>query len=405
MKRGYFLICILFLLIPFVQGIGLYSSSNYVNVVYEPYAQYEFDYAVRGNMPEPRDVSVYIEGDLAEYFKIEPHYFENVQVGDKIPFKVYLTMPNTELEKGMHTQVLFADEVPPKGREANVVINARVGWPINIRVRHPGKYIETQIHSWDVEIGQDAEVEVFVHNLGSENLTEVYALVNIYDASDTLMGTLRSRTFSLPFDRADSVRVKFDTSNYNKGEYYATATVFYDGNSILTNDTQFRLGKLEMVIVNHTQKFQKDIIQKFNVTVKNDWNNKIKNVYADIKVMKDGIELDNLKTVSYDFSAWQEFNLEGYWDLRGRELGLYDFLITLHYSDLTTNMSSKIEVVESLGIDSESPLSLLGHFLTANLTLIMVILVFVLVAINVSFFFYLHKKDNQSMNASKVKKK
>ncbi|MBW3003358.1 hypothetical protein KY328_04845 [Candidatus Woesearchaeota archaeon] len=394
MKRKLILFSIIAILcISSVYGIGLisYNDRDYRHVIWDPGFTRTYDFAVRNNLDRPIDALLYAEGHLNESFTFFPDTL-HLNPGEVKPFKTTLKFTEEKPEPGEQIVLIFAEESPPNSEEATVTVHARVGTQIYVRVRYPGKYIETGIKARDVAVGETEQIDVTVYNYGSENLRDVYALVNVYDAEDNQIGTLRTEGIPIRYDDSGVLSARFDTADYDKGEYYARATVFYDGNSILTDDSYFKLGKLEMQIVNHSDKFQKGIIQKYNVSIKNDWNKPVRNVYAETLVMKNGLLIDKIKTLSYDVKAWETVALEGYWDLRNiEELGTYDFVITAHYEGLSTNKSSTVEVVKNLGLGSEKPLSMYLSIFSANTLLIL--LITALIIINMFLFIWLRNKE------------
>lgn len=383
----------LLLLASTVSAVGIVKKSKNLYAIYEPGKTYTFNFFARGDTPQPEDVKLYVQGEFRDFYTVEPNYLEKMSMEDR-PFMVILNFPLETPKPGEYNHVIYAEEMPV-GSGDTITMKARAGWNMMLRVRFPGKYVEPHITTHGTGVGEPENVIIKVNNYGSEDLSDVYALVQIFDTNDVLMGTQRTESVSIKFDQDEQISAQFDTTDYKKGVYYAQATIFYDGNSVLTNNSEFNVGTLEMALVNHTDKFQRGIIQKFNISAKNEWNKGLKSVYATAKISKDGVFIDEIKTLSSDFNAWEVKPLEGYFDLRSiTELGEYDFDVELHYEDKTTKTSSTIHVVKDMGLNSEKPMSVfLAMFATT--TNLLVLLVAVLIGVNIFLFMYLRKREKK----------
>lgn len=316
------LIAVLFCMSFTTAALGISPAKK--NIDFSPGAEYTFTYNVYSDTPD-RKIEVYAEGDLAEYVS-----FSRTDLSGGGDVVVTLRLPDSIDTPGPHTLLIGAKELPTEQEFIGVAINIRA--VIYVFVPYPGKYAEVELSVPDGNTGDKIPVQVYVINRGKEDITAETSV-----AFKTLDGqTVETMTFlplSIPVGHEDYFRKYLDTTNIKAANYIAEATVNYNGDQRVVNQT-FRVGSLFVNITNMTTRLQQRGIQKFFVGIESRWNNDLPEVYADVNVSNEAGSTV-FRTPSLDLPKWSRKELTGYLDTDVLE-GKYLTAVTLHYAGQTT---------------------------------------------------------------------
>ena len=325
------------------------------------------------------NTAVYIEGKLAEYLTVEKN---NINKDGTFVIKVKLPAEiETPGDNVMYVGVTEA------GKGGGMVSGrASIRTPIVIKVPYPGIYAVISFDVRNLNINETTNFAVTINNLGKKNISKAKAAIDII-TNENLVETLFTEEKPVSVRTTEQLKAFFNASKHTPGPYKAIAHVTYDDKS-KDLEKNFKIGTLNVEIINHTRAFFKDEIAKFDIEIKSGWNNKLDNVYAEVKVFNNTKEVSSFKTVSVNLKPWEKKIISNFWDSKGLGKGTYDVEITLFYEGSTTKLNGKIDII----VLKEEASFFKKYFTTTNLLVIVVIL---LIIINIII---LAKKRQKPLN-------
>jgi len=321
-------IALILTLSHFVSAVGILSPSSKVMVDYEPGAIKTFNYGVRSNMLSAMFVDLAPGGDFSEYVTLIPNRVF-LEPGQSKPFLVTVNFPyEIELPPGQHNIRLSAIESPVGG---GIAARASISTNIRVRIPYPGSYVQTDFKTHDVNTHEPVNFEVIIFNLGTNPLTNAKATIEVFDATDNLVTTLFVEEQSIEAMATGHFTRTLDTNMLPPGPYRAVATIYYF-NDQTTIEKDFRIGSLDIDIINYTTMFIVDKINKVDVVVKSNWNSPINELYADIIFTKNDRSY-SIRTPTANLAPWADQVLSSYWDTKELELGEYQVTVTVSYAE------------------------------------------------------------------------
>ena len=281
--------------------------------------RYSFDAGVHAR--------VYAKGDLAEYVTLST---DSLVGGGTVI--ATLDLPGEVEVPGDHKLYIGAEQqADEQGGGVGIIGNVR--GVILVKVPYPGKYASiADFHVTNANQGEPVNFTLYVNNLGKEAIS-VDAFVEIFDKSDSSVEIIYLGGEQIPTTGSRKFHRQFPTTNYKPGDYKARAIVKYEGGE-LNMERIFRLGSLYVEIQNYTNEFTRDKLNSFDIDIESFWNDPIKNVYADVKIVNHDIKFS---TPSLDLKPWQKAKLTGFFDTSGIEEDKFQANITLHYSGRETS--------------------------------------------------------------------
>jgi len=346
-KEVLLLILILLILLPSVHAIGISPPSFTVD--FEPNLEDEKTFRIINNIGQDMTADVKVHGQLAPYIKPNRSSIEIAegQIGD-FTFKVKLP---EDLEPGLNVGKILVTGIGKTASEGMFNVRTAVEGRYVVRVPFPGKYIDYVWHYSDIKENETAHFSVDVTHRGNTTIDEVYAFIDIFDIEWKRVARVPTTkiNFLLP-QKSDRLYATWDSTGNAPGLYNIKLTLYYDG--IYKEEVgELRIGSLYVRILNYTKTFETDTINKFNVNVQSQWNEKIDNVYAEIKIFNESIDITTIKTPFKSLSPWTPEILEGFWDTRGVLPGEYNVNITAFYSNRATSEAGKIILIKSMKIN------------------------------------------------------
>jgi hypothetical protein len=322
---------------------------------FEPGMEKSFGYAVDSNTDRAMDHWINVTGDLAPYFALSATVLRNLAPGSTGSFTAAMKLP-PELEAGYHYAYICSEESGTRGggggEGAMLGTKASVCAVITVFSAYPGKRADFDFSLQNVGKGENASFSLDAINLGTDAI-DVYGEIEIRGLTveagkETTIAKVRTGQKHLDKTQRAVLNASLNTSSFEIGEYKAKATLFFDGNST-SKEKNFRIGSLDIRILNFTQEVTQGRLNPINVTAQSIWNAPIENVYA-------SIEITNPKTYGkmtinsppIDIGAWETKNITAYWDAKGVEPGDYSIKITLHYEDKTTEQEGMIKVKKQM---------------------------------------------------------
>lgn len=316
-------------------------------------------------------------------------------------------MPESFEKPGKQVGYIQAREVFEEERPGFIKVVLQIKMPVHIFVPYPGKYLELQsFTATNKEAGAEIPFKATLTSKGDEVIKSVRGLILVYDRNNNQIGRLNTanvkdiqpgETFNLFAD--------WDSGDYEKGRYHADITVNYDGFEI-NETTNFKLGGLDVELINYTKEVLIGGIKPFDVSVESIWSESIPNMKAGVAVLNDkSKEITSFETITKKLLPWRTATLKGFLDTSMLNLSNYTLNITLFFENLTKSYEAKVSIVEPEVPEEEkaSWLSNISHIFTIKTLLIVVVILFIVVIIFLAYILIPKKKDKKRKNIKKAK--
>ena len=185
----------------------------------------------------------------------------------------------------------------------------------------------------------------------------------------------------IPAQATETALISLDSKRYGAGIFPVIAFTEYDGDITEQITKELRIGTLFVNVTGYTKEVYTESLVPFQIQAHNRWNNQIDHLFAEIRFLKQGIEIgDILKTSSISLPAWEQLQLSALWDTRSVETGVYDAEITLRYNEKTTVVTVPVTVKNKFEF---------------NTTLILIIIIVSMLLIDVIVWLIHHLKNHE----------
>jgi len=306
-------------------------------------------------------VDVYAIGELSEYITFnEPTKSIKLMPNEIRRFTFTLKLPEKFEKPGPHKAVIYALEAPPPEYPGAISARVQVGIPITVNVPYPGKYVEIEnIGIENPASNQNVRFSVFASSLGEDNISNAKILIQISDADNKSIATLESDSKPMKSRSKETFYLTW-FANVNPGPYKVSAKVIYDGIESNKFEKNFNIGAPSIKILELiSEPIISGTIGKITAKVKSEWNEKISNVYLELKI--NGVTTLTSPTVSVE--PWEEKNIDVFWDTSGVEPKEYEALAILHYLGKTEEKEIKLLVKKgfsTIGIIATLPIEIIA---------------------------------------------
>ena len=342
---GIFLLTVVFVVcLNLVSALGVSPAIREFN--FQPGGERIITYKVLGVSPT-QELELSVQGDFAKYIKLD----RNKLVGPG-EFTAILTMPQNMETPGKTKVYLTIKEVVDEELAGTFIGTTVTVHPaIFIYVPYPGKYLEINLDGEDANVGESIEFRLDINSRGNENVT-AHPSIKIQDKQNETLGVLELKEREIASQEELNLKKVLDTSSYNAGEYSALAVVSYDGN-VAEDSFYFRIGELSVGVTNHSKQIEIGGLSKFDLEVESGWNDPIKGVYADVKIINGSLVFSEFRTSPVDLRPWEKKIITGFFDSNDFTAGMYDAEISLtYYGKSEQKISSSfvpVEFVEPAG--------------------------------------------------------
>ncbi len=381
MKKTTFFLTIIFFLILFSlnsYSIGVSCGATYSK--YEPFKKIPFELYVSN---APQGYSYKFEGVFKEYVVVE-------EEGENF-LKGYIVLPPFYTNPGRHrTAITFTEK---NNNVGNAVAVTAIRCPFYVDVPYPGKYLLFNFNIQNINVGEENFISYHLENRGKENIKNLNLKFKI------LKNNISLKEYSvlikeLNASQSLNEKLKVDTSSLKPGYYDVLGYAFYND----TNDEEnlslykkFRVGDLDVNVLNVTNKVLQNNFLKLNFTVENNWNKEIKNVYIMYNVKNDIFNFKKMKTISIDLKPFEVKTFETIYEAQGIIPGDYFIHYELYFSDNKKEGVFPLKVVKPK---------------TTNYVLLSILLfLFLTIIIFLTFIFLRRKKYyNKKRKKKRIKK-
>jgi len=370
-------------------AVGIYFPSD-TEIDFKPGLEKTFNFAIT---PSSMNVELSVSGYLSEYVSLSKTFirFNSTDRG----FKVIIKLPEKIEKSGHHKVWITAKEVIDESKiSGNIGTSCDAMVYILIHVLNPGKYVEMSLSAPNVNLNDPVNFAVNVKSFGEEDINSIKAAIDIYSPDNEKLATIYTDKKPLKSNTEETLHAQLDTKGYPAGTYKAIATLNYDGKT-KEDKKSFRIGELNIKIINYTKEFEKDKINKFDVDIESEWGNKIEEVNGEIKINN-----ETIKTPNINLAPWEKKTITAYWDTNNIKAGFYDVEMTIYYNGKTTVEKGKVSVVEKKEVLVEKP-----EVISLSITTILILIIILLIIIDIIWMIKKRKSKKQKENKNQEKEK
>ncbi len=328
-------ILVLLVTVHLVTALGIRPART--NIAADDFAEEQISYDgkvwIVNNDQREFSVNIYVEGEMASFVKLKTSE-------KKLSFRSDDNAKEVEFELRIKK-----DEIPPGASTANIVIEETLDNPgsnvvsskiilkhkINLQGPYPDKYIEMQIN-----FHQQADRIEFVSevkNLGKKEIQKLQTKFYVND-KEQKQQELKTETISLPQKESKLLKTNVAKDKFNEaGEYEVTAITTYDDQQLELYKSLV-IGSPEVEVSYFDKYFIAYKVNQYTMDLLNRWNKIIPNVYVDVRVLKNGREIDAFRTKSVDIEGEMIRRISDYLDAKDKGPGKYTFDMTVSFWNL-----------------------------------------------------------------------
>ncbi|MFA5797795.1 MAG: hypothetical protein WC916_07235 [Candidatus Woesearchaeota archaeon] len=386
---GIFFFLFLFAISP-IHALGIAPSREILQYDTNPHT-----YTVRIINNEYREMHLllYAQGELAPYINLpETTLYIGANEGEKA-FTYTITLPQS-IEPGERSASIFAIEAPEsKATDTGATITSTisVAHQLKVQVPYPGTFASGTFYISESNVNETTTFNLNIINKGTGMIKEVTSELLIRGPTNEIIRRIPGPTAAdILTQQSEKLTINW-LANTNPGVYYAEFIVNYDGKQFIERKT-FMVGNYAIDIAElRVNDFKLGTIAKFNIDLVNSWNEPIDNVYAELQIIDDKMQvITTTKTISTTITQQSTTSIYAYWDTQGIPAGNYDVRIILHYAGKTSERIYKAVVgIDAISIqDTQATGNVLAQKTGGSSTSVLTVLVIILVVINAGWFIY-----------------
>ncbi len=333
MSRLFFLVLLLFFVLPFVDSLGITPAIKTID--FFPGTTVNLTFTAISEDPNGiLDIS--IGGDLAPYA-----ISSTKTIIGSSSFIVTLQFSEVIPEPGKHIITVSLKERPSESNFIGAIVE--IGAVINVFIPYPGLYGEMSLSIPDSNLGDKVPVELHVINRGEEDINLSQVAIDFINHENNIFYSMNFTpvVISAPGDRY--FRKYIDTDVLKAGNYLARAHIGYSNITREVNET-FRVGSLNIKIINFTDTLPAKGIQRFYVTLESSWNSLLSGVYVDVNLTNLLGESINFRTSSIDIGPWEQKTIESYLDTEKLK-GIYTMQLKSIYPGNNESVSTILTII------------------------------------------------------------
>ncbi|MBD3247442.1 hypothetical protein GF378_02370 [Candidatus Pacearchaeota archaeon] len=302
------------------------------------------------------NVDLSVKGDLENSIILYENSLEifSGQESVEVPYSIDLSRNSLNLKPGKNQAEILITENPSDDENAFSAVMS-VATQIIINYPYPGKYIESSINIQESGKNETTKFSIPVINRGEEDIESLKAKINISNKNSSIT-QLESESISIKSMDREELDVGW-IANVPMGVYQATIDLVYD-DEIATYYKTFKVGEVNVEVFDiFTENFELGNIVTLKILVENEWNDILKEVYANLILYDEsGEKIADIKTAPYDLEPLEEKRIPLHWDTTGVEQGKYTGKIRiLSREGLSIEREIFAEINEyGIGIELES---------------------------------------------------
>ena len=160
------------LVLLLILAIIISTGASAVNIMWStkevdfvPNQELIIEYAVQNRNDEAMGISIFFEGDLAQYMKADPATFP-LQAGEVKKFTVTINFPAYIDKPGWHAQTISIKEERYQ-KTGTITVYAQVNQPLSVNVPYEGKYLDGTLSTAGAKENQPITFTLSIANLGN----------------------------------------------------------------------------------------------------------------------------------------------------------------------------------------------------------------------------------------------
>ena len=339
------------LISTYTSAMGLRGLNLKDEFFFQPGLERTYEYAFATNAGFTQNYELYVRMldrstvDLTPYVTINTYYVKDVPSGSIVPFTAYLKLPDKIDVPGIHEIRVGARETENLGG-GNMGVRTASEARIIIIALHPSDYAETGFSAPNANINDSMNFVFTIRNLGEPDLI-TKGHVNILEPeTDLLLGVARTDETLVKSTQRGELIARFNNTGLRPGPYTVHAVLQWGKENTTEWNATINIGTKSIKVTDHTKEFVKDALNKMQITIQSGWNSKMRNVNAEVQVIKDGTAFTTFKTISQDIDPWSTTTLEGYLNTSGLNYGDYPIKIITRFEDYSSSYDSTITIKE-----------------------------------------------------------
>jgi len=362
-------------------ALGVSPSSKTIN--YAPGTEVSFDFWALNSEGIDINVSLSSMGPLSEYIFFENRTIVLSKGVLRVPFKVFLRMPQG-LEPGLHIPRVV---LTPSVGESSSMFQAYAAplIPIIIRSPFPSKFASAELTAAEAQEGVPVPIQLEFDNLGSEDIKSAGGSITVFNSKGAAVHEMQASPIQI---RANSFGKTEGTPRITlgRGSYTAKSSAFYD-DVILDLSTSFFIGEPVVKVGElKTQTLYAGEINKVTFSALLEWDAPI--------IVSGAMVLDGQVTElpSFELKPEEETDLTWFLDLTNAAIGEKELVLMLVYASSVEESRHSIQIVKPGAAE------LAG---SANAGIIIAILLAVAVLLFILFWMMRHKPEQKPSQAEK----
>lgn len=313
------------------------ASKDYIMPATDSY-----ELTVSNDGSEAIDVRVRVDREARPFVRVEASEWRIApQSSVRIPVEV---AEYEQVLPGTYEGGIIIEQLPAQGTPSNTV-QAIPAVKHRVRVTAPGQgtFLRASLLTSQPSEDEPVIATVVVENIGTEAIRDVQARIEIRSPANEPIETLTSRSKSLEVGQTRDFTFRWKPEH--SGIYTLTAVITYDGRTTSVSET-IEVGILNLALGELALgDFRLGQIARVDLPVTSEWNARLRNVYADYRVLdEEGTQIDAFTGLSEDIPARGQATLTGFWNTAGLSPGIYTLEARVHYADKTAETSREFSV-------------------------------------------------------------
>ena len=283
-----------------------------------------------------------------------------IRKGESAAFIVKIKLPDElpeNLSPGRHNLYIGLNEEISQNNAGGFAVSTNVYSLIVVNVPYPGFYTDVNFDAHTVDYNEQPKFDLSVINRGTNTVNLLEANVEIFSEKESIRKLETKFLNNIAPLQNPTINWVLEPKSIYPGDYKATANVKYHGEEKKI-DTKFRIGSEDIKITNTTQLLESGGVQKYEIHLESGWNNVLRNIYADIKILDEGVVVEKAKTPFLDSLApWDIGQLEGFVDTTELVPKNYDAEITLYFGQKSKKITTELKIIQGRNIEKTGIIS------------------------------------------------
>ncbi len=373
-------IIILLLILYSYYSFSLGIAPSFQEVKYDEGRVYHGQIKIFTDKP----VVLSVKGEYSDYLELEKNYLEKTGIVN-YKLKMY-----PDIKPGDNFFIITATEINNNSGmlSSSLSVNAK----IVLKKPVVGKYVEYELYP----LNDKKEFLIKIKNLGLENISETFVELQVFE-NNLLLKKYYSKI--VPLNKGENVFLKIPL-DLQPGDYTFKIIIHYDDKVLYEEKNFFLKGKIEYLGLSN-KNFKLKEINKFLLTLKNDFNKKV-----NFKVKAEIIQENKIKA-KYEMNdvinKSSVLQIPLYFDTKNVNEGKGSIKITLYYLGYEDvyeeNYYFKYNKAKNTGLVSEEKSE------SEFKTMLIIILVFLILNFILVFYLFLNFKNSKKKINYKKRKR